>query len=133
VTFEAARRAEQRERYGFYRRWLFVSLLLGFGFLASQLLAWRELVGQKIYLATNPHSSFFYLLTGLHALHLFGGLLGLSYLAIRARRETAASGVSGTGNSRDRKRRASVDAIGLYWHFMDGLWVYLFALLFLWR
>ena len=31
------------------------------------------------------------------------------------------------------KQRASVDAIGLYWHFMDGLWVYLFALLFLWR
>jgi cytochrome c oxidase subunit 3 len=139
VTFEAARRAEQRGRSDFYRLWLFASLLLGFGFLVSQLLAWRELVGQGIYLATNPHSSFFYLLTGLHALHLFGGILGLSYLAIRARRETAAavaaaddaSGAGGEG--RERKRRASVEAIGLYWHFMDGLWVYLFALLFLWR
>lgn len=136
ATFEAARRAEHRGRHDFYRRWLIVSLLLGFGFLVSQLLAWRELVGQGIYLATNPHSSFFYLLTGLHALHLFGGILGLSYLAMRARRETAAnSSVAGEtrASNGDRKRRASVDAIGLYWHFMDGLWVYLFALLFLWR
>lgn len=132
ATFEAARRAEHRGQHKVYRRWLLVSLLLGFGFLASQLLAWRELVGQGIYLATNPHSSFFYLLTGLHALHLLGGILGLSYLAMRARRETAAGVSEGEGN-RDRKRRASVDAIGLYWHFMDGLWVYLFALLFLWR
>jgi cytochrome c oxidase subunit 3 len=109
-------------------------LLLGFGFLASQLLAWRELVGQGIYLATNPHSSFFYLLTGLHGLHLLGGILGLSYLALRARRESgAAFDVAGAAGNRARKRRASVDAIGLYWHFMDGLWVYLFALLFLWR
>lgn len=135
ATFEAARRAERSGRQAFYRRWLLVSLALGFGFLVSQLLAWRELVGQGIYLATNPHSSFFYLLTGLHALHLLGGIAGLSYLAIRTRRETvtaAAAGESGAG-SVDRKRRASVEAIGLYWHFMDGLWVYLFALLFLWR
>lgn len=130
ATLEAARRAEQRGRHEFYRRWLLASLLLGFGFLVSQLLAWRELVGQGIYLATNPHSSFFYLLTGLHALHLVGGILGLSYLAIRARRETL--NASRTDNAAT-KRRAGVEAIGLYWHFMDGLWVYLFALLFLWR
>lgn len=138
ATFEAARRAEHRGRHEFYRRALIVSLLLGFGFLASQLLAWRELVGQGIYLATNPHSSFFYLLTGLHALHLSGGILGLSYLALRARRETATAAAHagapvGAGDSAGQRRRASVDAIGLYWHFMDGLWVYLFALLFLWR
>ena len=133
ATFEAARRAERRGRHEVYRRWLLASLLLGFGFLVSQLLAWRELVGQGIYLATNPHSSFFYLLSGLHGIHLLGGILGLSYLAIRARRETTSVGVSGAAGSVERKRRASVDAIGLYWHFMDGLWVYLFALLFLWR
>jgi cytochrome c oxidase subunit 3 len=139
ATFEVARRAERSGKYEVYRRWLLASLLLGFGFLVSQLLAWRELVGQGIYLATNPHSSFFYLLTGLHAIHLSGGILGLSYLAMRARRETvaatavAAAAGAGAAGRVERKRRASVDAIGLYWHFMDGLWVYLFALLFLWR
>ncbi|HYG09949.1 MAG TPA: cytochrome c oxidase subunit 3 [Pyrinomonadaceae bacterium] len=127
ATFEVARRALRRGAREVYRRWLVASLGLGFGFLITQLLAWRGLVGQGIYLATNPHSSFFYLLTGLHALHLAGGILGLSYLVLRARRDAAgASDAAG-------KERAHVDAIGLYWHFMDGLWVYLFALLFLWR
>lgn len=130
ATFEVARRALHRGEREVYRLWLSVSLLLGFGFLVSQLLAWRGLVGQGIYLATNPHSSFFYLLTGLHAVHLLGGIFGMSYLVLRAGR-----GRSPKPDARDKeaKRRASVDAIGLYWHFMDGLWVYLFALLFLWR
>lgn len=130
ATIELARRAVHRGQHEVYRNWLLASLLLGFGFLVSQLLAWRELVGQGIYLATNPHSSFFYLLTGLHALHLVGGILGLIYLAISARRETL---LSSRAVNAATKRRAGVEAIGLYWHFMDGLWVYLFALLFLWR
>jgi len=128
ATFEVARRALDRGEREVYRLWLIVSLALGFGFLVSQLLAWRGLVGQGIYLATNPHSSFFYVLTGLHAIHLIGGIFGMSYLMLRAGRGVKA----GVGNKAARQR-ASVDAIGLYWHFMDGLWVYLFALLFLWR
>jgi cytochrome c oxidase subunit 3 len=127
ATFEVARRALKRGGREAYRRWLVVSLALGLGFLAAQLLAWRGLVGQGIYLATNPHSSFFYLLTGLHALHLVGGIAGLTYLTLGARRARAASA------DEAGKERARADAIGLYWHFMDGLWVYLFALLFLWR
>ena len=123
VTFEAARRALGRGAEGAYRRWLAGSLLLGLGFLTAQVLAWRQLVAQGVYLASNPHGSFFYLLTGLHALHLLGGILGLSYLLWRAARARQAL----------TQRRAQADAVGLYWHFMDGLWVYLFALLFLWR
>jgi len=129
ATFEVARRALHRGEREVYRLWLIVSLLLGLGFLVSQLLAWRQLVGQGIYLATNPHSSFFYLLTGLHAVHLLGGIFGMSYLMLRAGRRSPKQGAG----DKEAKQRASVDAIGLYWHFMDGLWVYLFALLFLWR
>ncbi len=129
ATFEVARRALHRGEREVYRLWLIVSLLLGLGFLVSQLLAWRQLVGQGIYLATNPHSSFFYLLTGLHAVHLLGGIFGMSYLMLRAGRRSPKQGEG----DKEAKQRASVDAIGLYWHFMDGLWVYLFALLFLWR
>lgn len=125
VTFEVARRALRRDEQGTYRRWLTVSLLLGFGFLLSQLLAWRQLVAQGVYLASNPYSSFFYLLTGLHGLHLLGGILGLSYLLLRT--------VSHRSAETPKKRRALADAVGIYWHFMDGLWVYLFALLFIWR
>ena len=54
-------------------------MLLGLGFLVSQLIAWRQLAAQGIYLASNPHSSFFYLLTGAHAVHSLGGLLALDF------------------------------------------------------
>jgi cytochrome c oxidase subunit 3 len=129
VAFELARRNLRRDDAAAYRRWLGVAVLLGFAFLASQLLAWRGLIAQGIYLASSPHSSFFYLLTGLHGLHLLGGICALCYLLIRASRDArpGAARVSGV------KRRAAVDAVGIYWHFMDGLWVYLFGLLFLWR
>ncbi len=128
VTIEVARRALRRDEPATYKRWLTISLLLGLGFLISQVLAWRQLVAQGIYLASNPHSSFFYLLTGLHGLHLLGGLLGLSFLLWRTSRT-----LRDASQQAVQKRRALADAAGIYWHFMDGLWVYLFALLFLWR
>jgi cytochrome c oxidase subunit 3 len=125
-TFEAARRALRRGLDGAYTRWLLLTVLLGLGFLASQLIAWRQLVAQGIYVATNPHSSFFYLLTGAHGVHLIGGILALDFLLFRTWRKTV-------GEYAAERRLAAADAVSLYWHFMDGLWVYLFLLLFLWR
>jgi cytochrome c oxidase subunit 3 len=126
LTFEISRRTLRRGNTTGHQRWLLLTVLLGLGFLATQLLAWRQLVGQGIYIASSPHSSFFYVLTGAHGLHLLGGILGLDYLLLRSRRKhyDEHEGV---------KRQAVVDAVALYWHFMDGLWIYLFLLLFLWR
>jgi cytochrome c oxidase subunit III len=125
-TFEAARRALKRGHDSAYSRWLLLTVLLGSGFLASQLVAWRQLVAQKIYVATNPHSSFFYLLTGAHGVHLIGGILALDFLLFRTWRKSG-------GEHAALRRVAAADAVSLYWHFMDGLWLYLFLLLFLWR
>ena len=125
-TFEAAHRSLKHERDRTYSRWLLLTVLLGLGFLGSQLLAWRQLVAQGTYLSTNPHSSFFYLLTGAHGLHLLGGVLALDYLLLRTRRGRMSL-------QAEEKRQATADAVALYWHFMDGLWIYLFLLLFLWR
>ncbi len=99
---------------------------LGTAFLISQLLAWRQLVRQGVYIASNPHSSFFYLLTATHGLHLAGGLLALLYLLIRRR-------INQRDETSVEKRVAAAGAVTLYWHFMDALWIYLFLLLFLWR
>ena len=129
VTFELARKGLKRNAAPSYRRWLFASLALGLGFLASQLLAWRQLVAQGVYFASNPHSSFFYVLTSLHALHLAGGVAGLAYLLVRSAAVWRAPG----GRAADATLRAKADAVGIYWHFMDVLWVYLFGLLFFWR
>ena len=80
VTLEAARRKLKELAQGAYKRWLLITVVLGLGFVGSQLLAWRQLVGQGVYVSSNPHSSFFYLLTATHGVHLLGGLLVLVYL-----------------------------------------------------
>jgi len=121
-TIEAAKRALRRADFSWFNRWFSLTGLLGLAFLAGQVAAFRNLRSQGIYVSTNPHSSFFYLLTSLHGVHLLGGLIALSYVAI--------------GGFRHRfgpKKQTAVDITSLYWHFMDGLWVYLFILLFFWR
>ncbi|HEU4596402.1 MAG TPA: cytochrome c oxidase subunit 3 [Pyrinomonadaceae bacterium] len=128
LTISRAQKALRRADEGAYLRWLGGTLVLGMGFVASQLLAWRQLVAEGVYMRSNPHSSFFYVLTGLHGLHLLGGIAGLSYLLFFARAaRSRAEAVF------DAKRRTLTDVVTIYWHFMDGLWVFLFLLLFLWR
>ena len=126
VTLEFARRKLKGSLHSEYARYLLLTALLGVGFLISQVIAWRQLAGQGIFVSSHPHSSFFYLLTGAHAVHLVGGLLALTFLWLRSRRKRIEPVVAG-------KRQATADAVTIYWHFMDGLWIYLFLLLFLWR
>ena len=98
--------------------WLGITLVLGFAFLAGQVLVWNILRHQGIYLNSNTRSSFFYMLTGAHATHLAGGLLVLLWAAlatfIRKRFET---------------RQMVVEVTAWYWHFMGVLWILIFALL----
>jgi cytochrome c oxidase subunit 3 len=123
VTLERARRKLKAAATAAYKSWLLLTMLLGLGFVGSQLFAWRQLVSQGVYVASNPHSSFFYLLTAAHGVHLLGGLIALSYLAIRSR-------VSQDNAPAVLRMQAGADAVTLYWHFMDFLWIYLFVLLF---
>ena len=125
VTMEVSRRQLRAASFSGYSRWLLITMLLGLAFLASQLVAWKHLAQQGVYLASNPHSSFFYLLTAAHAVHLAGGLLALIFLWVRSRfaRELKVTA----------RRQGAADAVTIYWHFMDALWIYLFLLLFLWR
>lgn len=125
-TISIARRALKSKDHAAYKRWLLFTVCLGLGFLATQLLAWRQLVAQQVYVATNPHSSFFYLLTAVHGVHLLGGIFGLDYLLLRSWRKADNAKVA-------VKQEAVAGAVALYWHFMDGLWIFLFLLLFLWR
>jgi cytochrome c oxidase subunit 3 len=119
LTLVEARRFEKRGRETAFRRWWGLTTALGASFLVLQLVAWRQLAAAGVYLASNPASSFFYLLTASHGLHLLGGILALLYLAWRHRRRRLPS--------------SAEEAAALYWHSMDGLWVYLFLLLLLGR
>ena len=126
ITMEISRRSLKQQRDAGYGRWLMITVALGLAFLASQLLAWRQLVRQGVYLASNPYNSFFYLFTAAHGLHLLGGILALGYLLLRTTRKR--STVEG-----ELRRAGAADAATIYWHFMDGLWVALFLLLFFWK
>ncbi|MGA2647552.1 MAG: cytochrome c oxidase subunit 3 [Candidatus Sulfotelmatobacter sp.] len=92
-------------------RWLGVTLALGLLFVAGQYIAWLQLKAGGLYLATNANSSFFYVFTGVHALHVLGGLVGLVYVMSKLNRSTL--------------RRSTFAAAAQYWHFMDILWLYL--------
>ena len=98
--------------------WLSATLLLGFVFVAGQYIAWQQLRGEGLYLASNPNSSFFYVLTAIHALHVLGGLAGLMRVIYILRRPVLSL------------RRSTMDATSYYWHFMGVLWLY--VLLVIW-
>jgi len=101
-----------------FKNLLYGTALLGVVFIGGQLIAWSELAARGVYLSTTPSSSFFYLLTAAHALHLLGGVIALFYLVTRA--PQLAVGL---------KKPVAVEVTALYWHFMDGLWIYLLLLL----
>jgi len=120
-TLEMARKRLAHADVGGFRNLWLMTTVLGVVFLAGQLVAWRMLVGQGIYLASNPASSFFYIFTGAHALHLIGGVGALIYVA---RRNFDAAKLT---------RSVAAEVTSYYWHFMDGLWLFLLALLYLGR
>src|SRR5712692_1048000 len=98
--------------------WLAMTVVLGFLFLTGQWMAWRQLAASGFYVSTTPSSSFVYLLTGAHAVHLLGGVLALCVAGIAAllRRSVVT-------------RSIVVDVTAWYWHFMAALWIYIFCLL----
>jgi cytochrome c oxidase subunit 3 len=84
------------------------------------------LVAQGIYLRHNPHSSLFYVVTGIHGIHLLGGIAALCYLLLRASRRPESV-------SFDFRRQGSRTAVtALYWHFLTVLWLAIFLALLLW-
>ncbi len=98
--------------------WLPMTLALGLLFLFGQWAAWRQLAASGFYVATTPSSSFVYLLTGTHAIHLMGGVLAL-----------LAAGVASLLRRSVTTRSIVVDVTAWYWHFMAGLWIYILCLL----
>ncbi len=98
--------------------WLGVTVVLGLGFLVGQWMAWGELKARGFLVSTNPDSSFVYLLTAAHAVHLAGGIIALLWAGVTSLQQKPIEG-----------RRIVVDVAAWYWHFMAVLWIYVFALL----
>jgi cytochrome c oxidase subunit III len=114
----ARKRLAANDPTGFKKLWT-LTTILGLAFVTGQVVTWKQLAAQGIYLASNPASSFFYIFTGAHAVHLLGGVGALLFVAWR---------------NFDRAkitRAVAAEVASFYWHFMDALWLFLLALLYL--
>jgi len=121
AVIEMARRIlRSGHRVAFNRLWT-AGTILGALFLCGQYLAWRQLNAQGFYLATNPSSSFFFLLTCVHAVHLVGGITALGYVDVQALRLRLGPG-----------KRTAVDVSAAFWHFLDAVWIFLMLLFLFW-
>lgn len=112
----ARRRGEGADARGL-RAGLATVAILGVIFVIGQVAAWRQLAAAGLFMQSSPHSAFFFLLTAVHTLHLVGGLAALGVAIARGRRWSVGS-------------RPPVGVAATYWHYLDALWLYIFAILF---
>jgi cytochrome c oxidase subunit 3 len=118
ATLELARRKLQVDSLRRFKQLWALTTILGIIFLGGQVIAWRHLAAEGVYMASRLSSSFFYVFTALHAAHLLGGICALLYVGLR---NFEAARVS---------RFVAAEVTSYYWHFMDGLWLFLLALLY---
>jgi cytochrome c oxidase subunit III len=121
VALDMARRALRAKRRNWFSGWWTVGTVLGLLFLVGQGLAWRQLQGAKVFIGNNPSNTFFYVLTVAHAAHLVGGLMALIWVDIQALRLRLGPA-----------KRTAIDVSAIFWHFLDGIWIYLMVLFYVW-
>ncbi|HMG92433.1 MAG TPA: cytochrome c oxidase subunit 3 [Chryseolinea sp.] len=97
-----------------------ITTVLGAAFLVGQFIAWGDLVKRNVYFVGNPSGSFVYVLSGLHGLHIVGGVIFLLIVLTATFRFRVHS-----------KNLAQIEMCATYWHFLDALWLYLFVFLLL--
>ncbi|MER8553545.1 cytochrome c oxidase subunit 3 [Mesorhizobium sp. M1217] len=118
IAMQCASLAARKGQVDMVRLGLATAGLTALAFLVGQLMAWGELSADGYFLASNPANSFFYLLTGMHGLHILGGLVGLGRTTVGA-----------WNGARPQRLRLSVELCAMYWHFLLFVWLAIFALL----
>jgi cytochrome c oxidase subunit 3 len=118
LALQTASHAARRDADVMMRNALIAGGLLTLGFVAGQLLAWDQLAAAGFYAQDNPATAFFYLVTGLHGLHLLGGLWFMILLGLRLKRE-----------DQREKARQTVALCATYWHYLLLVWLILFTML----
>jgi cytochrome c oxidase subunit III len=112
-------RAERGDAHGL-RRWFTITFLMGLTFVLGQLNEYRTLISEGIKISTDGYGTMFYLTTGFHALHVTGGLIAFILFMIR------------TTMSRFTPAQATAAiVVSYYWHFVDIVWIALFAMIYL--
>jgi len=122
LTMHWAFLSAKKNQIGTLKIAISITAILGAAFCYTQLLGWREMVSIGVYLTGNPSGSFVYVISLVHALHLFGGLVFLSIVLIKSFQLKVHS-----------QNMLSIELCAMYWHFLDLLWLYLFIFLTLYR
>ncbi len=118
LTMQIALWAAKKDSFGLMRLAISITFVAGIAFLYMQFQGWVQLVDQKVFFVGNPAGSFMYVFTGLHAFHLISGLIVLLYALKAAFQLTIHA-----------KNLDQMEIATTYWHFLDVLWLYLFAFL----
>ncbi len=126
IVYHFAQRAVEANDHTRSQRFLLATCILGAAFISSQILAWMALVDRGLYMSGNPYAGFFYILTGIHAAHVLGGVIALGTIYLRTRNETEYG-------PELKYRRNLARSVGWYWHFMGLLWIVLFFMLGFWQ
>jgi cytochrome c oxidase subunit III len=117
-TLHRALRAVKKGDGRLFISGMMLTVLFAAGFIAAQFAGWSQLRGTGLFLSTNPSGAFFYLLSVSHFIHVAGGMVALAYVTTR--------GLLGRYTERNY---LGVEMTAIYWHFLDGLWLYLFIFL----
>ncbi len=118
ISLQLASNTARRASFGAMRLFLFTGVLLTLGFIGGQIVAWRQMLDAGYYAADNPANAYFYMFTGVHGLHLLGGLWFLLRAASRAVTAPEGSGLA-----------MRIGLCATYWHYLLLVWVLLFYLL----
>ena len=122
-TLHAGLGAGRSGRHAAMRRWVLVSIALGLGFIACEIWDWVHMwTAESVRVSSNAYSTLFYAMTGFHGLHVLAGIVLMLVVLGRLSQ----------GAYRDG-RTDSAEAVTLYWHFVDVVWIGLFVTIFLVR
>jgi cytochrome c oxidase subunit 3 len=120
IAMQFAYFAAKKDNFLGLRIGMVATVLLGIGFLVGQWYSWVALVDREVFFVGNPAGSFLYVFTGLHAVHLISGVIFLIIVLISTFRDKVHS-----------KALNTLEMATTYWHFLGGLWLYLFLFLLL--
>jgi cytochrome c oxidase subunit 3 len=122
VTMQWAYWSAKKDNLQRVKALVVATTLLGFSFLVLQFMGWKDLVANQVYLVGNPSGSFLYVITGLHGMHIISAIVFLLIVLVSVFRLKVHS-----------KNLLQIEMCTTYWHFLGGLWLYLFVFLLLYR
>ena len=125
ITMNMVVQSVKKDNQGAILRYIVLTLLLGIAFGISQFMGWSSLIKGNVYFTgtqSNAAGSFLYVITGLHLAHILGGLVAMGITFFKARKKKYTP-----------ENYFGIRLCATYWHFLDGLWVYLFVFMLIMR